>query len=260
MIEVSDNMRTGSIYIIRNTVNDKVYIGQTTMTVHERFMAHMKPSTCKKRASYKLYNAINKYGKDKFYAETLEDNVPVGELDQREIEFIDEYDSCKHGYNTTPGGDGRIFNKISDEKKILELAKSGVKASEIAEIYGVHKETVRRTLRHLGFWYRPDQKKIVNMSKSGMSNKEIANKIGCDPYTVCRALNRADCRKHRIPIKCRNDFDLESLKSDYYNQMPIQDICDKYNITKTSFYRIKKENELATRPQIYKHKVRYFDE
>jgi len=40
-------MRTGSIYIIKNTINDKVYIGQTTMTVHERFMSHKKPCVLK---------------------------------------------------------------------------------------------------------------------------------------------------------------------------------------------------------------------
>ena len=250
-------MRTGSIYIIRNTENDKVYIGQTTMSVHDRFMAHMKPSTCKKRASYKLYNAINKYGRDKFYVETLENGIPVEQLNEREIALINKYDSYENGYNTTPGGDGRIFNKISDEEEILNLARSGVKAADIAEKYGVNKETIRRELRHLGFRYRPNQKKIVELAKSGLSNKKVAEIMGCDPYTVSRALNRSDSRKHRIPIKCRESFDCEALMNDYYNQMPIQEICDKYNITKTSFYRIKAEKGFATRPQIYKHKIRY---
>ncbi len=59
-------MRTGSIYIIKNTINDKVYIGQTTMTVHERFMSHKKPCVLKQRSTYKLYNAMNKYGSDNF--------------------------------------------------------------------------------------------------------------------------------------------------------------------------------------------------
>ena len=30
----------GSIYIIRNTINDKVYIGQTTQTIGIRFTNH----------------------------------------------------------------------------------------------------------------------------------------------------------------------------------------------------------------------------
>ena len=59
-------MRTGSIYIIKNNINEKVYIGQTTMTVHERFMMHMKPSTTKQRSGYKLYMAVKKYGKEHY--------------------------------------------------------------------------------------------------------------------------------------------------------------------------------------------------
>lgn len=38
-------------------------------------MQHMKPSTCKQRGSYKIYNAINKYGKENFYYEILEQNI-----------------------------------------------------------------------------------------------------------------------------------------------------------------------------------------
>lgn len=32
----------GSIYIIKNNINDKVYIGQTTNTIEERFKNHIK--------------------------------------------------------------------------------------------------------------------------------------------------------------------------------------------------------------------------
>lgn len=59
--------RAYSIYIIKNTINNKVYIGQTSQSVDERFREHMKPSTIKKRGNYKIYNAIEKYGKENFY-------------------------------------------------------------------------------------------------------------------------------------------------------------------------------------------------
>ena len=250
-------MRTGSIYIIKNTVNDKVYIGQTTMTVHERFMAHMKPSTVKSRGTYKLYNAVNKYGSDKFYVETLEENVPLELLDDREIELIAKYDSYRNGYNTTPGGDGRIINKLTDEDELLRLAKEGHSTIEIADVFGVNKATVIRTLHKLEFYYRPDQALICELAESGMQNKEIAELLNCHPGTVSRALKRADKRKHRQPMKKRASFDYESMLNDYYSQMPIGELCDKYGITKTTFYRIKEDKKFATRPQIYAHKIRY---
>ena len=252
-------MKVGNIYIIKNKINNKVYIGQTTMTVHERFMTHLKPCTQKIKRNYKLYNAISKYGRENFYVETLENNVPLDELNEREIDYIALYDSYYHGYNSTKGGDGRIINKVENEDILLSLAKSGIKAEDIAKQLNVNKATVFRTLHKLGFYYHASQEDIVNLSEQGLSNKEIAKQLSIDPYTVCRALNRANKRKHALPIKSRKDFDYEGLKSDYYAQLTIPELCKKYHITKTTFYRLKTQLSLKNRPQIYKHKIRYHD-
>lgn len=252
-------MRTGSIYIIKNTVNSKVYIGQTTMTVRERFMTHMKPSTAKRKGTYKLYNAVLKYGSDKFYVETLEENVSLDKLDEREIELINQYDSFRKGYNSTPGGDGRIINKINNEEELLRLAKEGRGTAEIATLFGVNKATVIRTLHKLGFYYRSNKEQILNLANEGFSNREIANILNCSSATVSRALDRFNVRRHNVPVKCRNGFDYDSLIADYENQMPIGDLCNKHGITKTTFYRIKKDKNIATRPQIYVNKIRHRD-
>ena len=50
------------IYVIKNDINDKVYIGKTQKSIQERFKKHIQDSKrkcCEKRP---LYNAINKYG------------------------------------------------------------------------------------------------------------------------------------------------------------------------------------------------------
>lgn len=252
-------MKTGSIYIIRNTVNDKVYIGQTTQAVKDRFYAHMKPSTSKRKPGYKLYSAMNKYGKDKFCCETFETGIPIDQLDEKEIAYIAEYDSFEHGYNSTPGGDGRVFNKLNNEEEVLELAKSGKTTEEIAEMFSVHKATVIRTLHKIGFYYHVEPSKVLELANSGLSIKKIAKRLGCSTATVSRTLDRNHQRRHRNPIKKRECFDYDGLISDYYNQLPMQELCDKYEITKTSFYRIKEKMGFRTRPQIYKHIIRYFD-
>lgn len=250
--------RTGSIYIIRNTENGKVYIGQTTMTVHERFMAHMKPSTARRGQNRKLYNAISKYGADKFFVETLECDIPISELDEKEIEYIAKYDSLNHGYNSTKGGDGRVINKIDNEAEMLALAQNGVNAKDLAERYGVHKATIYRTLHKLGFFYYVDRSnEILSLAANGMKNGEIAEEVGCHVYTVCRALNRANARKHRVPINKRQDVDVEAMMLDYAAQMPIQEICEKHGISKTVFYRLKGQAGVQSRPQIYKHKTNF---
>lgn len=54
----------GFIYIIRNTINNKVYIGQTKVDIQKRWKEHLR------HASYGtqvINRAMNKYGIDKFY-------------------------------------------------------------------------------------------------------------------------------------------------------------------------------------------------
>ena len=250
-------MRTGSIYIIRNTINEKVYIGQTTMTVHERYMVHMKPSTEKQKKTYKLYSAIAKYGRDKFYVETLEEGIPLDLLNQKEIEYISKFDSFYNGYNSTKGGDGRIINKIENEDDLLLMAKDGMTTKEIAAVLRVNHATVIRTLHKLGFYYHVSQDEILRLAESGMKNTEIAKVLNCHTETVTRALKRSGNRKHRVPVKLRDDLDISALIDAYNSQVPIGELCDRFDITKTTFYRLKDKYGFATRPQIYKHKIRY---
>lgn len=245
-------MRTGSIYIIKNDINEKVYVGQTTMTVHERFMTHMKPSTTKQRSGYKLYMAVKKYGKEHFFVETLESDVPLEQLDMKEIQYIAKYDSFYNGYNSTKGGDGRIINLIENEEELLMKAKSGTSASELAEYYGVNKATIYRTIHKLGFYYyEVDEEAIISAAKLGLRQADIAQEYGIDKMTVQRILRKNNVRFHKQRIDMREDFSVEDLRKDYESQMSIEAICKKYNITKTTFYRIKKQYEFSTRKQIY---------
>ena len=245
-------MRTGAIYIIKNTANSKVYVGQTTITVHERFMTHLKPSTEKRNLNRKLYNAIRKYGKDKFFVETLETNIPLNELDEKEIYYIALFDSFNNGYNSTPGGDGRIINVISNEEELLNLAKSGVSASTLAKQYNVNKATIFRTSHKLGFYYYAiDEQKVIQLACGGMPQTQIAKLLNINTMTVTRILRKNNISFNRARIGTREDFNIEAIREDYINQMTISQICQKYNISKTTFYRTKKTYSFDTRIQIY---------
>ena len=109
----------------------------------------MKPSTIKKRGSYKLYNAIAKYGKENFYIELLEETTP-DKLDEREIFYIEKFDSYKNGYNSTNGGDSKTICKIQDIDKLKEMFNERKTFEEIAKYFGVSKVTVQRTLHSIG--------------------------------------------------------------------------------------------------------------
>jgi group I intron endonuclease len=92
----------GRIYIIINKINNKVYIGQTISTLSERWSQHKCDS---KRKHTAIANAMIKYGVDNFKMDLIEDDIPYIQLDEREIEYIKQYNSiCPNGYNITDGG------------------------------------------------------------------------------------------------------------------------------------------------------------
>jgi group I intron endonuclease len=113
----------GYIYRITNTINKKVYIGQTIQeTVEKRWNLH-KHLAGRNKGCTALKEAFKKYGIDKFKFEVLiicfnEDCIAY------EKEYIKKYNSiAPNGYNISAGGDGGAFFKgkkhTEETKKIL---------------------------------------------------------------------------------------------------------------------------------------------
>lgn len=94
--------RTGRIYIIRNNVNNKVYVGQTILRVEQRLKQHLSLNCAGVRN--KFPKAIKEIGANAFYIEILEDDIPLCDLNERECYWINHYDSYRHGYNSNQGG------------------------------------------------------------------------------------------------------------------------------------------------------------
>lgn len=97
----------GLIYIIKNNCNDKVYVGQTTTSMKQRWNHHVTSAKNNLDSSMVLYNAMRKYGVENFYIELLEGNI-VGTdlLNKREKHWIGYYNSLiPTGYNVREGGE-----------------------------------------------------------------------------------------------------------------------------------------------------------
>lgn len=94
-----------SIYLVKNTVNGKGYVGITSKTMEDRKRRHLK--NVKGKNELLLHKAIKKYGKDAFVWELL----CVTENWNDEIRYIKEYNTHfleGHGYNMTFGGEGTL--------------------------------------------------------------------------------------------------------------------------------------------------------
>lgn len=87
------------IYKVTNKINGKVYIGQS-VDVGKRWRQHMTA-----KDDIYFHKAIQKYGVENFEWEVIE-QCKKKDLDEREIYWIEYYDSFNKGYNCTKGGDG----------------------------------------------------------------------------------------------------------------------------------------------------------
>lgn len=100
------------IYKITNKRNGKVYIGQAT-NVERRISEHKQTRT------QTIDNYINVLGIDNFDFEILEE-CDKEELDNKEQEYIQKYDSINNGYNFQYGGFNNSIGEGNGRSKLTE--------------------------------------------------------------------------------------------------------------------------------------------
>ena len=119
----------GYIYKITNTKNNKVYIGQTTRTIVERYEEHLNHAS--NSVNRHLYDAMNHYGAESFIVESLEECEDT-KLSDREIYWINHYNSNdgSFGYNMTSGGEGG--NTYASLSEVCKQRRNAAIASKLS--------------------------------------------------------------------------------------------------------------------------------
>ena len=114
------------IYKSTNKITGKIYIGQTTHTLDKRIKGHIKESKIESNRPFML--SINKYGEDNFTFETIDSANNLDELNDKEVYWINFYNSVSpNGYNVTGGGQGK---KMKTTKELSRIISEGLKNSE----------------------------------------------------------------------------------------------------------------------------------
>lgn len=149
------------IYIIKNDINNKVYIGQS-INSKERFRAHCQ----NKDKDIYFDKIIHKYGKEHFWYEILESQIE--NYNERECYWIQYYNSIvPNGYNISLGGDQHSIQQkginiknsiIKTEEElfaiIYDIKNSDLTFLEIGEKYHINKGIISKI--NTGRTYRLD--------------------------------------------------------------------------------------------------------
>lgn len=115
------------VYLITNLINNKKYVGITN-DYKKRWSNHR----CCNNPTMAIANAIKKYGKDNFKFELIEEGIPLNEIDEKEIYYINKFEShvsTGKGYNISKGGRYNIENsvRIGTENGMSILTEEQVK-------------------------------------------------------------------------------------------------------------------------------------
>ena len=111
----------GKIYKITNIQNQKVYIGQTIRPIEDRFRRHLNDAINNILDTH-FARAIRKYGVDNFFIEEIDSATTQEELNQKEQQWIQYYNSVIEGYNETDAiykCGGNTYKSKTEEEMIV---------------------------------------------------------------------------------------------------------------------------------------------
>lgn len=120
---MKDIEKTFEVYKLTNIVNNKIYIGITSIGTGKRFRVHV--SKAMRGSDYPLHQAIREYGEFNFKLDILEFCETAEQLRERERFFIAMFNAqdINIGYNTTAGGE---YAEVTQEmREALSRAQKG---------------------------------------------------------------------------------------------------------------------------------------
>lgn len=230
-------IKTCGIYLITNTINDKVYVGQS-IDIERRIREYKNRYGKKEGEKQLIIRAMLKYGFEKFDHKILEE-CSREELNDKEIFWIDKYDCISpKGYNLKSGGTQNCYYSEDTKKKMSDGRKGdkhwnyGKHHSEetrvkIAytnggensywfgrEITDEHRESLSRSKsgeNHpmFGKHHTEESKKLISEKQKGREfSEETRNKISKSkigrPLAESTKTNLAISRMNGKKIGCSN--------------------------------------------------------
>lgn len=236
------------IYKITNLINGKIYIGKS-LNIKARIQAHKSyyktnaPSKNNKYWHNKLYTAMREFGIDNFSFEVIEE-CKSEELDQKEIYWINYYDSYNNGYNMTLGGDGgsphetnaRALLTLDDVINIRTLYNNLIPSKEVYPKYqdrislrGFQKVWRGETWTDVMPEVYTEENKLFHKTKA-KGSKKPHNRILSDEeiYNAWQAKSRGENLLEYYNQNINGKMSFSGFQKIWFDKNKYQDVREKY--------------------------------
>lgn len=176
------------IYKITNP-KDKVYIGQSVDITHR--LGKYKRLNGNISAQKKIYNSLIKYGIENHSFEVLEE-CNIEQLNEKEIYYIEKYDSFKNGLNMQIGG--KSSPKSEEFKQKLRKPKPPGFAEHMSKVMTGKKQSLEHKLKTSNKLKKP----ITQLDMSGDIIKDWNSSIDASNELKVDRGSLTQCLKGRL--------------------------------------------------------------
>jgi group I intron endonuclease len=198
------------IYLSTNKINNKKYVGYTTLALEKRIKTHIYKSRSKSQYFYLFKNALRKYGPESFSWEILEYCNSIEECCKKEKYYIKTLNTISpNGYNLTEGGNGGV-QSYEVKEKISNSLKEYYKKNGHHNFESLTKEN--RINRAKKAW---DTKK-----KNGFKARS-GYKISTD---TCKKMSESKNKKNALPwinVKTKEEQNLSCTEMSRYTGLSV---------------------------------------
>jgi group I intron endonuclease len=245
---------TCKIYLLRNKVNGKIYIGQTWLEFENRMGKHGE----KYKNSPYVHNAIQKYGVENFVYEILATCEDQEIADKLEAKYIEQYNSQNHdiGYNIKNGGMGGKHSDESKAKISETLKKNGIPQASMDAILkagyawkgvkrGEHTEERKQQQSEISTeWHANNDHPMLGKHHAEETKEKLSE-------ATKKLWDDEDYRNNMITKHQENIAVWQMPKTKeaaiislYQSGMPFKQMCETLKTNNSSIYRVLKRNNI----------------